>query len=362
MSRFWSDHIQALQPYVPGEQPTEKLLKLNTNEHAYGPSPKVFEAITAVNNDSLRLYPAAESGVLAQAIAKLHGVNTNQVFLGNGSDEVLAHIFNTLFLRAGRPVLMPDISYSFYNTYSAFFKVPVEIQPLSEDFSIKVADYTKPRAIAPAAIIFANPNAPTGLALCLADIATIAEANPDSAVVVDEAYVDFGADSALALLNDYNNIVVIRTLSKSYALAGLRVGYAVASAEIVAGLQRVKDSFNSYPLDTLAQAGALAAIQDQSYFDAKRHAIMQSREKLTKDLQDLGFMVLPSKTNFVFARHKTLAGIDIYQGLRERGVLVRHFQQPRIEQFLRITVGTPEQCATLVAALRVISSKIDLID
>lgn len=359
MSRFWSDHIQALQPYVPGEQPTEKLLKLNTNEHAYGPSPKVFEAVAAANNNNLRLYPAYDSADLTQAIAKLHQVKTEQVFLGNGSDEVLAHIFNTLFLRDGRPLLMPDITYSFYKTYSTFYKVPVELQPLAEDFTINIADYTKERDIPPAAIIFANPNAPTGLALALDDIAAIAAANPDSAVVVDEAYVDFGAESALTLMGEYDNIVVIHTLSKSYALAGLRVGYAVANAGIVAGLQRVKDSFNSYPLDTLAQVGALAAIQDRQYFDDKRHAIMQSREKLTKDLQSLGFMVLPSKTNFVFARHKTLEGAYIQQALREQGVLVRHFQQPRIEQFLRITVGTPEQCATLMAALRVISSKID---
>lgn len=359
MSRFWSDHIQGLQPYVPGEQPKEKLLKLNTNEHAYGPSPKVFEAIAAANNNDLRLYPAYDSAALAEAIAELHGVNTNQVFLGNGSDEVLAHIFNTLFLRGGRPLLMPDITYSFYKTYSTFFNVPVELQPLADDFSLNVANYTKARDIPPAAIIFANPNAPTGLALGLEDIAAIAAANADSVVVVDEAYVDFGADSALALLNQYDNIVVIHTLSKSYALAGLRVGYAVASAEIVAGLQRVKDSFNSYPLDTLAQVGAVAAIQDRQYFNDRRHAIMQSREKLTKDLQDLGFVVLPSKTNFVFARHETLEGAYIQQALREQGVLVRHFQQPRIEQFLRITVGTPEQCATLVAALQIISSKID---
>lgn len=358
MSRFWSNHIQALQPYLPGEQPTQTLLKLNTNEHAYGPSPKVFEAVAAANNENLRLYPPYDSAVLAQAIADLHQVHADQVFLGNGSDEVLAHVFNTLFLRDGRPLLMPDISYSFYKTYCAFFNVPVEIQPLAEDFSLHIEDYIRPRELAPAAIIFANPNAPTGLALSLEAVAAIAKANPDAAVVVDEAYVDFGADSALALLNTYDNIVVIRTLSKSHALAGLRVGYAVASAEIVAGLQRVKDSFNSYPLDTLAQAGALAAIKDQDYFNEKRHAIMQSREKLIEDLQDLGFVVLPSKANFVFARHTELDGAYLQQALRDEGVLVRHFKQPRIDQFLRITVGTPSQCATLVAALRVISSKI----
>lgn len=356
MSRLWSDHIHALQPYVPGEQPKQKLLKLNTNEHAYGPSPKVLEAIAAVNNDDLRLYPPYDSAALIAAIAHLHQVNPSQVFLGNGSDEVLAHVFNTLFLRDGRPLLMPDITYSFYKTYCTFFGVPSELQPLNDDFTLNVAHYTQTRDVAPAAIIFANPNAPTGLALDLDSISAIAQANPDTAVVVDEAYVDFGADSAVALLAKHDNIVVIHTLSKSYALAGLRVGYAIASAEIVAGLQRVKDSFNSYPLDTLAQAGALAAIEDREYFDEKRLAIMQSREQLTIDLQALGFAVLPSKTNFVFTRHEQVAATQIHQALRDHGILVRHFNLPRIEQYLRITIGTPEQCSTLLTALRDILS------
>lgn len=356
MSRFWSDHIHALEPYVPGEQSRQIMLKLNTNEHAYGPSPKVYEAIAAKNNADLRLYPAADSDDLQKAIADLHQVQSQQVFLGNGSDEVLAHIFNTLFLRDGRPLLMPDITYSFYKTYCAYFKVPYELVPLAKDFSVCVQDYTQPRAVAPAAIIFANPNAPTGIALALDQIAAIAQANPDSAVVVDEAYVDFGADSAIALLDRYENIVVVHTLSKSYALAGLRVGYAVASTEIVAGLQRVKDSFNSYPLDSLAQAGALAAVQDRAYFDEKRLAIIASRDKLTKDLQALGFNVLPSKTNFVFAQHPDFDAALLHQQLRDRQILVRHFKQKRIEQFLRITVGTPEQCATLIEAVREILS------
>lgn len=356
MSRFWSDHIHALEPYVPGEQPQQKMLKLNTNEHAYGPSPKVFEAIAAKNQADLRLYPSADSADLQRAIAELHQVQPEQVFLGNGSDEVLAHVFNTLFLREGRPLLMPDITYSFYKTYCRYFKVPHELQPLTDDFTIQVEDYTRPRAVKPAAIIFANPNAPTGIALSLEQIAEIADANPDSAVVVDEAYVDFGADSAIALLGQFDNIVVIHTLSKSYALAGLRVGYAIASPAIVVGLQRVKDSFNSYPLDTLAQAGALAAVQDRVYFDEKRLAIITSRDKLTKDLQALGFTVLPSKTNFVFASHPKVDAAHLHHALRERQILVRHFKQERIEQFLRITIGTPEQCATLLTAVREILS------
>lgn len=356
MSRFWSDHISRLLPYVPGEQPKQKLLKLNTNEHAYGPSPKVFEAIAAHNNSNLRLYPSSDSASLVEAIAKLHDVQAEQVFVGNGSDEVLAHVFNTLFLRSGRPLLMPDISYSFYKTYCTFFNVPFELCALAYDFSIDVGDYTQQRFTPPAGIIFANPNAPTGIAMSLDDVATIAATNPDTAVVVDEAYVDFGAESALSLLDKYENIVVIRTLSKSYALAGLRVGYAVASQEIVAGLQRVKDSFNSYPLDRLAQAGALAAIEDQAYFNEKRHAIIAAREKLTEDLQSLGFEVLPSKTNFVFARHVNKDAHALQAALREKNILVRHFSQGRVNQFLRITVGTPDQCDTLVHALKDIFS------
>lgn len=356
MSRFWSNHIHALEPYVPGEQPQQKMLKLNTNEHAYGPSPKVFEAIAAKNNADLRLYPLADSDDLRQAIAQLHQVRPQQVFLGNGSDEVLAHIFNTLFLRDGRPLLMPDITYSFYKTYCAYFKVPYELQPLADDFSIRIEDYTRERDIKPAAIIFANPNAPTGMALNLEQIATIAAANPDAAVVVDEAYVDFGAESAVALLGRFDNIVVVHTLSKSYALAGMRVGYAIAGSEIVAGLQRVKDSFNSYPLDSLAQTAALAAVEDRAYFDEKRLAIIASRDKLTKDLQALGFQVLPSKTNFVFATHPQVDAALLHQELRTRQILVRHFKQKRIEQFLRITIGTSEQCATLIEAMREILS------
>lgn len=352
MSRFWSDHIGRLTPYVPGEQPTEQLLKLNTNEHAYGPSPKVFEAIAEHNNETLRLYPASDSGALTQAIAHLHQVKPDQVFVGNGSDEVLAHVFNTLFLRSGRPLLMPDISYSFYKTYCTFFNVPFELCPLAYDYSIDAGDYTQQRFTPPAGIIFANPNAPTGIAMPLDEIATIASANPDTAVVVDEAYVDFGGDSALGLLDSHDNLVIIRTLSKSYALAGMRVGYAVANTDIVAGLQRVKDSFNSFPLDRLAQVAALAAIKDQNYFDEKRHAIMVNRDKLTADLQQLGFDVLPSKTNFVFARHPNQEGQALQKALREKKILVRHFAQGRIDQFLRITVGTPEQCDTLIHALR----------
>src|SRR5690606_21364654 len=260
----------------------------NTSEHPYGPSPRVLEAIKAAVSDRLRLYPDNEATALRRAIADLHELNADQVFVGNGSDEVLAHIFNGLFRRPGRPLLMPDISYSFYRTYCKLFAVQVAFVPLDDNLAINAADYTGARSVAPAGIIFANPNAPTGIAMPLAQVSAIASAHPDTPVVVDEAYVDFGAESATALLDRHDNIVVVHTLSKSRSLAGLRVGFAMASPEIISGLNRVKDSFNSYPLDTLAQTGAIAAIQDVNYFNRTRHAVMESRSWMTQQLETLG--------------------------------------------------------------------------
>jgi len=352
VSRFWSDHVAGLAPYVPGEQPkVADLLKLNTNENPYGPSPLAVEAIKKAADDRLRLYPDPEGGALRDAIAAHHGVAPDQVFLGNGSDEVLAHVFHGLFLRAGRPLLMPDVTYSFYRSYCRLYDVPYQLVPLADDFTLQVSDYTRPRDPAPAGIIFANPNAPTGMALGLEDIERIARANPDSVVVVDEAYVDFGAQSAVALLAGSDNVLVVHTFSKSRSLAGLRVGFAIGSPELVDGLRRVKDSFNSYPLDSLAQAGALAALRDTAYFDQTRKAVMDAREALARDLAGLGFQVLPSQANFVFARHPGHAGAELAAALRARGVLVRHFAKPRIDPYLRITVGTPDECRRLCKTL-----------
>lgn len=352
MSRFWSDHVPSLSPYVAGEQPrAPDLLKLNTNENPYGPSPRVFEAIAQAASSRLRLYPDNESTALREAVAALHGVDAAQVFVGNGSDEVLAHIFNGLFRRAGRTLLMPDITYSFYRTYCVLYGIDVQLVPLADDFSICAADYMLEHAHPPAGIIFANPNAPTGMAMPLSDIEAIARANPDTPVVVDEAYVDFGAESASVLLGRCDNIVVVHTLSKSRSLAGMRVGFAMGSREIVDGLNRIKDSFNSYPLDTLAQVAAVAAIEDTAYFDETRQAVMQARELLARNLARLGFEVLPSATNFVFVRHPHHDASALSGALRERNILVRHFRNPRIDQFLRITVGTPEGCERLCKTL-----------
>ncbi len=358
MSRFLSDHVADLTPYTPGEQAViANLLKLNTNEHPYGPSPRALAAIQVATADSLRLYPDYSALPLRTAIADLHGLQPDQVFLGNGSDEVLAHVFDGLLKHGDRPLLMPDITYSFYRTYCKMYDIQPELVPLGDDFSMRVSDYTEPRSVRPAGIIFANPNAPTGLAMSLADIEAIVSANPDIPVVVDEAYVDFGAESASALLSCYDNLVVIHTLSKSRALAGLRVGFALASKAIVDGLIRVKDSFNSYPLDSLAQAGALASILDTDYFQASCNAVINARNDLDKQLTAMGFQVLPSAANFVFARHPEHDAAAIAAGLREHGILVRHFTLPRIQQFLRITVGTPDDCARLCNTLNNILAK-----
>ncbi|CAM5793308.1 histidinol-phosphate transaminase [Castellaniella caeni] len=357
MTTLWSDHIAGLTPYVPGEQARiPNLLKLNTNENPYGPSPKAIEAMRAAVTDDLRLYPDYQAQALRQAVARRYRLTADQVFLGNGSDEVLAHVFNAFFLRGGRPLWLPDVTYSFYRTYCRFFQVPHRLIPLADDFTLKVADYTAVSEQEPAGIIFANPNAPTGCALGLDAIAAIAAAHPDSAVVVDEAYVDFGAESAAALLADTPNLMVVHTLSKSRSLAGLRVGYALASPELIQGLLRVKDSFNSYPLDRIALAGAQAAIEDEAWFERTCRAVIDAREQLVRELQGLGFAVLPSQANFVFARHRSHEAAIIARRLRDHGILVRHFQAPRIEQYLRITVGTPEQCARLCDTLKSVLS------
>ncbi|HJD43725.1 MAG TPA: histidinol-phosphate transaminase [Candidatus Paenalcaligenes intestinipullorum] len=352
MSQFWSDQVRQLRPYVPGEQlNADQLIKLNTNENPYGPSPKALAAIRDAADERLRLYPSYDALALRQAIAELHQLSPEHVFVGNGSDEVLAHIFSGLFLRGGRPLLLPDISYSFYYTYCQYYQVPAEVVPLDEDFTLRVADYTQTREQPPAGIIFANPNAPTSLLLELDQIQQILRANPDTVVVVDEAYIDFGGKSASCLVAEHPNLVVVQTVSKSYALAGLRVGFALAQPELIQGLERIKDSFNSYPLDRLALAGATAAIQDQAYLHECIQKILESRIRLTEALSRLGFKVLPSSTNFVFATHPEHDAAQLQQALRAQNILIRHFSQPRIQDYLRITVGTPEQCDQLIQAL-----------
>lgn len=351
MSRFWSPVVGTLSPYVPGEQPKlQNLIKLNTNEHPYGPSPKVLDAIRAACDDTLKLYPDPSSDSLRQTIAKTMGVQPGQVFVGNGSDEVLAHVFLAL-LKHERPLRFPDITYSFYPVYCGLYGIEYETVPLTADFRIDVEDYL-PRADGQAgAIIFPNPNAPTGRALSLAEVERIVAGNPGAVVVVDEAYVDFGGESAVGLVARYDNLLVVQTLSKSRSLAGLRVGFAVGSAELIDGLDRVKNSFNSYPIDRLASAGAVAALEDTEYFEKTRQAVIETRSRMTAGLESLGFEVLPSAANFVFARHPSKDASGLAAALRERSIIVRHFRHVRIDQFLRITVGTNEQVDVLLKGL-----------
>ncbi len=347
MSRFWNPMVADLSPYVPGEQPRDQdLVKLNTNEMPFGPSPRVIEAIHAAADEGLRLYSDPEATALKQAYARTQGVRPEQVFPGNGSDEVLAHTFRALF-HTGGPILYPDITYSFYPVYIGFFGLQAKTIPLNEAFEIDLAAYRQPNG----GIIFPNPNAPTGIALPLSAIEALLKDNRDTVVVVDEAYVDFGAESAVSLIDDYPNLLVIQTMSKSRALAGLRVGAAFGDADLIEGLQRVKNSFNSYPLDRLAQAGAIAALDDDDWFQARREEIIANRTLLAAGLEALGFEVLPSLANFVFARHPLAAAKELQQGLREQRIVVRHFDKPRTDDFLRITVGTAEQCEKVLAVL-----------
>jgi histidinol-phosphate aminotransferase len=347
MSRFWSPAVHALSPYVPGEQPRrDGLVKLNTNENPYPPSPRVLAAIAAAT-ERLRLYPDPHATALREAVAARYGVAAEEVFAGNGSDEVLAHTFQAL-LKHDAPLLFPDITYSFYPVYCGLYGVRAEEVPLDAAMRVRIADFDRPCS----AILLANPNAPTGMALPRSAIEALLAEHPDQLVVVDEAYVDFGAESAVPLVRSHDNLLVIQTLSKSRALAGLRVGFAIGQRPLIEALERVKDSFNSYPLGCLAIAGAVAAIEDDDWFQETRGRIIASREALARDLAGLGFTVLPSAANFVFARHPGRAGGDLAARLREAGVLVRHFRKPRIEDYLRITVGTEEQCSRLIAALR----------
>jgi histidinol-phosphate aminotransferase len=347
MSRFWSGFVNELDPYVPGEQPKlANLTKLNTNENPYGPSPKVIEAIRMAASDRLRLYPDPTSAELRQAIADFYKVDMASVFVGNGSDEVLAHVFNALF-RHDAPILFPDISYSFYPVYCQLYQISYDKVPLNDALEIDVDDYSN----ANGGIIFPNPNAPTGCLLPISDIEKLLQKNTDSVVVIDEAYIDFGGETAVSLVKDYPNLLVVQTMSKSRSLAGLRLGYAIGQPELIEALIRVKDSFNSYPVDSLASAAGIAAMKDKAYFKTTCQAVIDERYKVVTGLKELGFDVLPSAANFVFASHHQANAVDIAAGLRKEGIIVRHFNKPRIEQYLRISIGTATENQQLLSVL-----------
>lgn len=350
MSRFWSPLVHQLTPYVPGEQPkSNTLIKLNTNENPYPPSPKAIEAIKAEAAASLRLYPDPNAEQLKAALATYYNLDCQQVFVGNGSDEVLAHTFQAL-LKQQKPLLIPDISYSFYPVYCGLYDVKHQMVALTDSFEIDLQDYQQDNG----GIIFPNPNAPTGRLLSLPAIEALLQKNRDSVVVVDEAYIDFGGDSAASLIPHYDNLLVIQTLSKSRSLAGLRVGFALGQSDLIEALERVKNSFNSYPLDRIAIAGAVAAIKDKEYFETITETIIQSRQTLSDSLQAMDFEVVPSAANFVFVSHPKHKAEELASALRKQSIIVRHFHQPRIEEYLRITVGTDEECKALIKALHVI--------
>lgn len=350
MSRFWSAGVADLTPYVPGEQPQmQRLIKLNTNENPYGPSPRVLAAIREAlggDADALKLYPDPDARRFKQAIATRFGLEVANVHVGNGSDEVLANVFQGL-LKHDKPILYPDITYSFYPVYCGLYQVAYENVPLTDTFEISVDDYLKPNG----GIIFPNPNAPTGRLLASGEIERLLKGNPDSVVVLDEAYIDFGGVSAASLIQQYPNLLVVQTLSKSRSLAGLRLGFAIGHPDLIEALERVKNSFNSYPLDRLAQAAGVAAIEDEAYFEQTCNAVIASRDALVARLQALGFDVLPSAANFVFARHPSHDAAQVSAALRERSIIVRHFKQQRVAQYLRITVGTEDECQALTDAL-----------
>jgi histidinol-phosphate aminotransferase len=346
--KYWSKGIESLKAYVPGEQPqTPGWIKLNTNENPYPPSVRVLEAIAGGLDQGLRLYPDPNGNLLRASIARRFDLSPEHVFLGNGSDEVLGHVFPAL-LKHDLPVLFPDITYSFYPVYCGLFGIKHQQVKLGADFQIRISDYQQ----ANGGIVLANPNAPTGVALSLEKIRELLTLNTDSVVVIDEAYVDFGGQSAASLIQEFPQLLVVQTLSKSRSLAGLRAAFALGQPHLISALERVKNSFNSYPLDRLALLGAQAAMEDDDHLKATCEAVIHTREGLVRELSALGFDTLPSQANFILTRHPLKDAAELLRQLRERKILVRHFALPRIEQHLRISVGTPAECQTLIEALK----------
>lgn len=352
MSKYWSPITASLTPYVPGEQPKDKTyIKLNTNENPYPPSSRVLDAIREAANCDLRLYPDPSCEQLHRTIAAYYGVKEQQVFTGNGSDEILAFAFVGLFDPA-RPVRFPDITYSFYKVYAKLYGLSYELVPLDDQFNIPLEQLLN----SPGGVIIPNPNAPTAKYVPLDSLRSVLESNLEQVIIIDEAYIDFGGESAVQLIEEYPNLLVIQTLSKSRSLAGLRVGIALGSEELIEGLNRIKNSFNSYTMDRLALAGAQAALEDQAYFEETRQRVIKTREWTVVQLQQLGFKVIESKANFVFTTHPEQEARQLFQALRERGILVRYFEQPRIDAYLRISIGTDEEMGILVDVLREVTS------
>ena len=346
----WKKNIRQVVPYVPGEQPKKaNVIKLNTNENPYPPSPKVKEQCAKIcaETEELRLYPDPTAGMLVEAIAKYKGLDSSQVFVGVGSDDVLAMAFLTFF-NSEKPIFFPDITYSFYDVWADLFKIPYDKKPLDENFMIKKDDYYWKNG----GVVFPNPNAPTGVLMPLDEIEDIISHNQDVIVIVDEAYVDFGGHSAQELLSKYENLLVVQTFSKSRSMAGMRIGYAMGSAELIKALNDVKYSFNSYTMNQTTIAAGAAAIRDVEYFRKTVKKVMETREWSKEELKKLGFSFEDSKSNFIFATHKSVPAGKIFQALRERHIYVRYFEKPRIDNYLRITIGTREEMQTLFDFLK----------
>ena len=348
MSKFWNETVNKTEPYTPGEQPQDKkYIKLNTNENPYPPSKNVIDAMKNAVNDDLKLYPDPLCKSLVSEIADYYNLEPDQVFVGNGSDEILAFCFITFF-SSDRKVLFPDISYSFYEVYGNYFNIDYEEIPLDDNFNIDLEKFKSNKS----GVIFPNPNAPTGKYIDIQKIKEVVESNPDNVVIIDEAYIDFGGESMIQFINKYPNLLVIQTLSKSRSLAGLRGGFALGNKELIDGLNITKNSFNSYTLDRVSLLGAVAAFKDTENFEINRNKIIKTREQSAKKLSELGFTVLDSKANFIFAKHNSIPGLKLYEDLKNKGVLVRHFNKPRITDYLRITIGTDQEMEALIKAIK----------
>lgn len=356
MSRFWNDRTKGIKPYVPGEQPEDPSawVKINTNENPYPPSPRVVEAILSemggkqsLSGANLRLYPSAEAAPFLDAVCERYGLKRSQVFAGNGSDEILAFSFMA-FWDKNRPVISPAVTYSFYPVYASIFDIPYRAIPMKNDIEVDCDAI----AVQKGGVVLANPNAPTSIALPLDDIRRILEAHRDDVVLVDEAYVDYGGESAIGLITEFDNLLVVRTLSKSYSLAGMRIGFATGNPELIEGLRRMKDSFNSYTIDRLAIVAGAAAILDRDYFDRTREMVLATRERTAEKLRELGFAMPASSTNFLFVTHPEHSAKDIFSFLKEKKILVRHFNTAGIENYLRITIGTDEEMDRLLSVLK----------
>jgi histidinol-phosphate aminotransferase len=347
MSIYWSEITKNIEPYIPGEQPKDrKYIKLNTNENPYPPSLKVIEAITQAANENLQLYPDPGCDELRSIVAKYYNLSADQIFVGNGSDEVLAFSFMAFFDQK-KPILFPDITYSFYEVYVKLYKLKNKLILLDEKFDFSVDSF----CIENGGIVIANPNAPTTKYVSVELLKQIVEYNLESVIIIDEAYIDFGGESMVNFVNNYPNLLVIQTLSKSRALAGLRVGFAFGHKDLIEGLNRIKNSINSYTVDRLALAGAKAAFEDEAYFRSITLKVRRIREKVVPFLKELGFKILESEANFLFVSHNTIPAKIIFSELRNRGILVRYFNKPRIDNFLRISIGTNEEMEILISNL-----------